>query len=670
MARYLSWVKDQFGNIQSLSGDTEAEARAEATRRGWTVISGQYGSWPVKPSATPTITTPTPTKLDKPMFSIPMIYEEKEEPSYIKEHQKKVEEELIALGRGDEVERNRRIFAEEARRAEERRLQQQKDSYNTFQMQQPSGFTAPRTTALSIAPMTTGETEQIQSKLSKITKDYLVETEDINDNVWLSQKTRTAKTQALQDLYTKRAQKELQNLIMYSPETVNKFVPQLEEMAKAGFKMADIQKTIKDITTGVIEPIKPELENWYARYMAPEVLKQYQAPIIPYQQEMFRQIEQLRQIPEQYRGLFYGTPEKQGELQQLKAEAEREKQIINTQFLSQQTTLKTAKDLSISTLKADFASQNADIELRQQRAKDYLTGQLAKLGALNTTGAAVQAITQLDVDYNRMKVDLQTNYNNNITQNEMKYNELLSNLEAKKEEATLNIDRQVNKTQATKDKEILELELKVDDKISDLNMKLLDKNIQAFRDALVETKKQSAEFVKNYFNIVSGGTQQQLLAQVMPKILNFAKEQQALKNLKENLTIRLKEKALAKKTGMGVGMNVEDWIEQVMLKEISLSSVPNKIQAFVSKEIKKRGGIPLTPFEQIEKNLLSEIGKDGFVSPDDYAAAKKDWIQAGGAPSLFDKKFQDRRNPENPYYKITKLPKKIKQSETPAWLLK
>jgi hypothetical protein len=58
-------------------------------------------------------------------------------------------------------------------------------------------------------------------------------------------------------------------------------------------------------------------------------------------------------------------------------------------------------------------------------------------------------------------------------------------------------------------------------------------------------------------------------------------------------------------------------------------------------------------FKQIETNIKGAVGSDGFISPDDYAIAKSDWIKAGGTPADFDKKYANRRNPNNPYYQVT-----------------
>ena len=64
-------------------------------------------------------------------------------------------------------------------------------------------------------------------------------------------------------------------------------------------------------------------------------------------------------------------------------------------------------------------------------------------------------------------------------------------------------------------------------------------------------------------------------------------------------------------------------------------------------------GISKSDSTAIETALLAEKGSDGFVSPQDYAAAKQDWINRGGEPTAFDTKFKGRRNPDNPYYPVT-----------------
>jgi hypothetical protein len=63
-------------------------------------------------------------------------------------------------------------------------------------------------------------------------------------------------------------------------------------------------------------------------------------------------------------------------------------------------------------------------------------------------------------------------------------------------------------------------------------------------------------------------------------------------------------------------------------------------------------GISKAYISAIETGLVSRVGSDGYLSPEDYNGAKQEWINAKGTPASFDKKFKDRRNPTNKYYNV------------------
>lgn len=52
----------------------------------------------------------------------------------------------------------------------------------------------------------------------------------------------------------------------------------------------------------------------------------------------------------------------------------------------------------------------------------------------------------------------------------------------------------------------------------------------------------------------------------------------------------------------------------------------------------------------IEQGLQKVTGADGYVSPQDYAAALGDWLAAGLPRAGFNKQFSAFRNPSNGYY--------------------
>lgn len=66
---------------------------------------------------------------------------------------------------------------------------------------------------------------------------------------------------------------------------------------------------------------------------------------------------------------------------------------------------------------------------------------------------------------------------------------------------------------------------------------------------------------------------------------------------------------------------------------------------------------PLTQVQlsaAIRNGLATVRGKDGYVSPQDYAAAYKDWVGSGYSASTFDNYFGDLMNPKNAYYQYAK----------------
>jgi hypothetical protein len=56
----------------------------------------------------------------------------------------------------------------------------------------------------------------------------------------------------------------------------------------------------------------------------------------------------------------------------------------------------------------------------------------------------------------------------------------------------------------------------------------------------------------------------------------------------------------------------------------------------------------------IRSGLNGVKGGDGYVSPQDYATAYKDWTTAGNSGATFDNYFGDLMNPKNGYYQYAK----------------
>lgn len=75
--------------------------------------------------------------------------------------------------------------------------------------------------------------------------------------------------------------------------------------------------------------------------------------------------------------------------------------------------------------------------------------------------------------------------------------------------------------------------------------------------------------------------------------------------------------------------------------------------ARLAQDGQNKANTPLTTAQvrsSIQGGLQSVIGKDGFVSPQDYALGLKDWLAAGLPRAEFNKQYSSYRNPTNTYY--------------------
>lgn len=77
-------------------------------------------------------------------------------------------------------------------------------------------------------------------------------------------------------------------------------------------------------------------------------------------------------------------------------------------------------------------------------------------------------------------------------------------------------------------------------------------------------------------------------------------------------------------------LNYQDFLNQVYRRSSTTQEVNNATNA-------------------MNNQLKNRVGKDGFISPEDYLAARNAWIQEGLSPTIFDTKFKGFRNPNDTY---------------------
>lgn len=95
----------------------------------------------------------------------------------------------------------------------------------------------------------------------------------------------------------------------------------------------------------------------------------------------------------------------------------------------------------------------------------------------------------------------------------------------------------------------------------------------------------------------------------------------------------------------------QQWQQQFQAQQ-KQNSIDNaqKQQELNSAASSAKTSNPINSIGQIQGGLMSVRGKDGYVSPQDYAKAYADWVQVGGSKTSFDQMFGHLKNPSNKYY--------------------
>lgn len=228
----------------------------------------------------------------------------------------------------------------------------------------------------------------------------------------------------------------------------------LEGYIKAGGTPAMIASKIVPVTNDILPP--QDTATYLDKInspQSPEGQTAYDALSVERQlsnEEIARQYN----IPNDLAAIYFGTKETIGVLEQQKALAENKKKLIAEKELKAEATLREQAQYEIDKNNADVESAQADIELNRQNAKNYMTGMLAKLGALQTTGAAPVALATLEQKYQKQKQELNTKLQFANRKIQIDLTKDINAIESKRDEDIQSINEDLSKSDADVRKEI------------------------------------------------------------------------------------------------------------------------------------------------------------------------------------------------------------------------
>lgn len=266
-----------------------------------------------------------------------------------------------------------------------------------------------------------------------------------------------------------------------------------------------INKNIVDTTGGDQTGMKTT--DQFLADMTPEELKIRQKAVndlIPEMNLAQDEIARNYNIAEDIKNLYFGTPESVGIYEKMKIQAEEDKRIAEEKE-KEANSLRDMAEYQMQKNEADVKIAKATIEKNRLSAKNYMTGMLAKLGALNTTSSAVIAITNLDQKYQEQasKLDSDLSYANRGI--ELKLNDALNTLERETDTKINNIEKDLTKTQAEIDKQIMKAQQDADKKSYDIQIKYAALIRTKTAEYTKQAKAQAEKYAKDYAKIASTG---------------------------------------------------------------------------------------------------------------------------------------------------------------------
>ena len=223
------------------------------------------------------------------------------------------------------------------------------------------------------------------------------------------------------------------------------------------------------------------------------------------QQEIMR----VSGIPKELQTLYFGDEKTMGVLQMRQAQAQERMRLIEEQEKDAKRTVREKAELTIERNRAEVEQTRSKIEENRLAAKNYMTAQLAKLGALNTTGAAPLALQTLETKYQGQVNQIESAFKFAEREIEIGLEEDIDGIENQAEDMVLKIEEDITLDREKSVKEILKARQDADKEIyritEQYGRRLRERTTKYTDDLKKEAEKYAKEFAKNASNGLDGG---------------------------------------------------------------------------------------------------------------------------------------------------------------------
>lgn len=214
------------------------------------------------------------------------------------------------------------------------------------------------------------------------------------------------------------------------------------------------------------------------------------------------EIARTAQIPTQLKDKYFGDA---GIWQQRLNLAQENVNLLRTKITNEENTARQTANYHMEKNNAELAVAKNTIEMNRVNAKNYLTGMLAKLGALNTTSAAADGITVLDQKYQQQSADAESKTRFANQEIQLDLQSKINTIESTGNDKIQSIKEDLSKDRETMVKEITKAQEDADKRVYDLTLKASDRMEKNNKKYTQSATALAEEYTVNFNSLVSQG---------------------------------------------------------------------------------------------------------------------------------------------------------------------
>lgn len=244
------------------------------------------------------------------------------------------------------------------------------------------------------------------------------------------------------------------------------------------------------------------LRNQQANQEAQEIALNELAPESAIAQQ---EIARIANIPDDLANLYFGDEKTIGILEMRQKQAEEEAALIREQEKDAKRTARDRADLQMDRNDSEVKAQRATIEQNRLRAKNYMTAQLAKLGALKTTGSAPLQLEILEQKYTQQTQVLETAYDFASREIKIGLQETLDGIENKSTEIILSLQEDLTLDAEKMTKEVLKAQQAAEKETYKITEQYARRLRERTTKYTADLKKAAEKYAKEFAKNASGG---------------------------------------------------------------------------------------------------------------------------------------------------------------------